>query len=110
VQGQGLRDSAQRFEDLDAVILGASFDTPAENRAFAEAQRFPFRLLSDVDRAVGHAYEVVRAPGEKYAEYPMRHAYLIDPDGVIRRVYDVTDVGGHAAAVLADLEALRRAT
>ena len=89
------------------MILGASFDTPAENRAFAEAQEFPFALLSDVDRAVGRAYEVARAPGEKYEEYPMRHSYLIDPDGTIRRVYDVTDVAGHAAQVLADIEELR---
>jgi len=91
------------------VILGASFDTVEDNRAFAEAQRFPFALLSDVDRTVGRRYEVVRAPGEKFEQFPLRHAYLIDPDGVIRRTYDVTDVAGHAAQVLADVEALRNA-
>ena len=88
------------------MILGASFDTPAENFAFAEAQEMPFRLLSDVDRAVGAAYDVVRDAAEKYADYPRRHSYLIDPDGVVRRAYDVTDVAGHAAHVLHDLEAL----
>ena len=87
------------------MILGASFDTPAENQAFSEAQNFPFHLLSDVDRAVGTKYEVVRAPGEKYPEYPMRHSYLIDPDGRIHRRYEVTDVASHAADVIRDLEA-----
>jgi peroxiredoxin Q/BCP len=103
VQGQGLRDSAQRFDELHAVILGASFDTPAENLAFATAQEFPYRLLSDVDRHVGTAYEVTRAADEKYADYPKRFSYLIDPKGVIVRAYDVTDVAGHAEQVLHDL-------
>jgi peroxiredoxin len=64
--------------------------------------------LSDVDRVVGTEYEVVRDPGEKYAEYPKRHSYLIDPDGRIHRRYEVTDVASHAADVIADLEAAQR--
>jgi peroxiredoxin len=52
---------------------------------------------------------VVRDPSEQYANFPRRYSYLIDPDGVIRRSYDVTDVAGHAAAVLADVEALQQA-
>ena len=46
---------------------------------------------------------MTRDPGEKYADYPKRYSYLIDPNGVIARAYDVTDVAGHAAQVLADL-------
>jgi peroxiredoxin len=86
------------------VILGASFDTPAENLAFAEAQHFPFRLLSDTDRSVGTAYEVARDPHDKFAEFPRRYSYLIDPDGLIHRSYDVTDVARHADDVIADVE------
>jgi peroxiredoxin Q/BCP len=89
-------------------VLGASFDTPAENRAFAEAQDFPFRLLSDVDRSVGARYEVLRPAGHQYGEFPERISYLIDPEGVIRRSYAVSDVAGHAAAVLRDLAVLQR--
>lgn len=88
-------------------MLGASFDTPAENRAFAEAEQFGFRLLSDTERAVGARYEVTRAEGDEYADYPRRVAYLIDPEGTIRRAYEVTDVEGFAAMVLADLDELR---
>jgi peroxiredoxin len=65
-------------------------------------------LLSDVDRAVGTEYEVARGPDEKYPEYPMRHSYLIDPDGRIHRAYEVTDVASHAADVIADIEAAQR--
>jgi thioredoxin-dependent peroxiredoxin len=99
-----LRDKADRFEEFGVVILGASFDTPAENLAFAEAQEFPFRLLSDVTREVGAVYEVTRPSDDKYAEFPRRYSYLISPNGVIHRSYDVTDVAGHADQVIADLE------
>jgi thioredoxin-dependent peroxiredoxin len=88
------------------VILGASFDTPEENLAFAKDQKFPYRLLSDVDRKVGAEYEVTRDPEEKFNEFARRYAYLIGPDGVIRMAYDVTDVAAHADAVLADIERL----
>ncbi len=84
-------------------MFGASFDTPAENKAFRDAQGFTYPLLSDVDRTVGTAYEVVRSSDHKYADYPERFSYLIDPTGSIAKTYDVTDVGGHAAEVLADL-------
>lgn len=86
------------------VILGASFDTPAENRAFAEAQKFPFRLLSDADHSVAVAYGVARDPNDKFADYPRRYSYLIGPDGLIHRSYDVTDVAEHADVVIADVE------
>lgn len=99
-----MRDKADRFAELGAVILGASFDTIEENRAFAEAQGFPYRLLSDTDRTVGAAYQVTRDADDKYADYPRRYSYLIAPSGLIHRAYDVTDVAQHADDVLADLE------
>ena len=49
----------------------------------------------------------MRAPDHKFANFPERHSYLINPQGVIAKVYDVTDVGGHAAEVLTDLAALK---
>jgi peroxiredoxin Q/BCP len=84
-------------------VLGASFDTPEENREFAVAQGFAFALLSDVDQQVGRAYEVLREGDERYAGFPQRISYLIDADGLIRKAYRVADVAAHADQVLADL-------
>jgi peroxiredoxin Q/BCP len=84
-------------------VLGASFDTVEENRAFAEAQAFEYPLLSDVTREVGEAYGVKKGPDEQWADFPRRHTILIDPDGVVRKIYEVTDVAGHPAEVLADI-------
>lgn len=102
-----MRDRAEEFEAADCAVVGASFDTPEDNRAFAVAQHFGFPLLSDVDRGVGRAYETVRADDDQYAGFPLRISYLIDPEGVIRKAYTVADVTKHADRVLADLAALQ---
>lgn len=107
MQGQALRDSADRFAAADCIVLGASFDTLAANRDFASQQQFEYRLLADVDRSVGAEYQVVRDPDDQYASFPRRVSYLIDPHGIIQRSYAVTDVAGHAEHVLADLSDLQ---
>ncbi|HEY3484743.1 MAG TPA: redoxin domain-containing protein, partial [Ilumatobacteraceae bacterium] len=85
------------------------FDTVEENRAFAEAQEFPYQLLSDVTREVGEAYGVKKAPGEQWADFPKRMTFLIDPDGIVRKVYEVADVASHPQQVLDDVRALSNA-
>jgi thioredoxin-dependent peroxiredoxin len=87
-------------------LLGVSFDTTDDNRAFAEQQGFPFRLLSDAGRAAGGAYETQRHPDEQSPEYAKRRTYVIDPDGIIRKAYRVTDIAGHPDEVLRDLREL----
>jgi thioredoxin-dependent peroxiredoxin len=93
---------------LGATIIGASFDPVAELLAFATDQEFPFALVSDTDRSVGVAYGVARPAGDKFAAFARRISFLIDPGGVIRRVYDVADVATHADEVLDDLRLLAR--
>ncbi len=106
MEGQGFRDRAPEFQELGVEVIGASFDMPEDNRGFAEENGFPFRLLSDVDRTVGEAYETKRALEESSPEFAKRRTYLIDPDGVIRKAYRVTDIAGHPSQVLDDLRAL----
>ena len=84
-------------------MFGASFDTVTDNHAFHQQQGLTYSLLSDVDRAIGQTYGVVREADSKYADYPERRSFLIDPTGVLRAMYDVTDVAAHADDVLADL-------
>lgn len=81
------------------MILGASFDTSEENRAFQEKFNFPYDLLSDPDQIAGAAYGVIQA--EK--PYPARHSFLIDPDGNIAKVYDAVVPAEHPDEVLRDL-------
>jgi peroxiredoxin Q/BCP len=89
------------------TILGASFDTVDDNRAFKQKFDWPFELLSDIDEQVGVAYEV-RDAGTDKVNYAKRHAYLVDPQGVIRKGYDVgKTVAEFAAYVLDDVRAFQ---
>jgi len=103
---QGFRDRAPEFVAAEIAVVGASFDTPEENGAFAEAYGYAGTMLSDVDRSVGAAYETKRADDEPSPEFAKRRTFLIDPDGVIRKVYRVTDIAAHPGAVLDDLRLL----
>lgn len=86
--------------------MGISFDTPAENQAFAEAMGFSYRLLSDEDRKVGVAYHAARE-GLDLSPFPRRISYLIDPEGKIVKGYKVTDILGHPEEMLRELESAR---
>jgi len=81
-------------------VLGISFDTPAENKAFAEKFSFPFRLLSDPARTAGMAYKACESAKDRYAK---RFTYVIGPDGRIEQAIDTKDPGGQAAALLPTL-------
>jgi peroxiredoxin len=63
-------------------------------------------LLSDVSEQVGVAYET-RAPGTDKVNFAKRYSYLIGPDGVIVKSYEVGDVNAHAEMVLTDLRSLQ---
>jgi peroxiredoxin Q/BCP len=108
MEGRGFRDRAPEFERAGVEIVGVSFDAPEDNLGFAERDGMPFRLLSDVDRTVGELYETRRAPEEQSPGYAKRRTYLIDPDGVIRKAYRVTDIAAHPGQVLQDFRGLAR--
>jgi peroxiredoxin Q/BCP len=103
---QGFRDRAPEFDQADVALIGASFDMPEDNRAFALKYGFEGTLLSDVDRTVGATYETKRADDEPAPEFAKRRTFVIDPDGVIRATYRVTDIPAHPGQVLDDLRAL----
>ncbi len=82
------------------VVLGASFDDVAANRAFAEKFNYPYKLLCDTDHAIGRAYgaEDAAEPG-----YPKRISYLIGPDRTIVKAYGKVKPANHPSEVLADV-------
>ncbi len=86
---------------------GLSYDSPEENRAWSEMMGFDFPLLSDPDHTIGRAQGVEREPDDRRFGWPMRVTYLVDPDGIVRRAYLVTDNATHAEEVLGDLRSLQ---
>jgi len=95
-----LRDHADRVEAAGLEVLGISFDSVEDNRAFAEKFDFPFRLLCDTDRSVGMAYGAAESPESGYAK---RISYVIGEDGRILLAYPKVDPKAHLDQVLGDL-------
>ena len=81
-------------------MYGVSFDTPEDNRKFAEKFRFPFPLLCDTDRSIGMAYGAAESPSDEYAR---RIAYVIDENGVIDQAHAKVDAASYPHAQLASL-------
>ena len=102
-QALGIRDQIEVFDELGCRVIGASFDSPASNRAFADKYQLSFRLLSDPDRALATP---VGAAGGTDDSHAKRVAHLVRPDGTVAVAYDVDDPEFFAERVLDDLELL----
>ncbi len=89
------------------MVIGLSKDSVASHDRFAEKQGLGFVLASDKD---GHVLEDWGAFGEKKmygktVQGTLRTTFLIR-DGKVEKVWRVSKVKGHAAAVLEAVKAL----
>ncbi|HML16451.1 MAG TPA: peroxiredoxin [Bryobacteraceae bacterium] len=99
------RDLAQ-YQQKDAVILGVSVDSVDSHVQFCTKESLTFRLLSDASHQVTAAYgSLTEMAGMTLAA---RNTFLIDPQGVIRKVYEKVNPNPHSRDVLADLDALEK--
>jgi peroxiredoxin Q/BCP len=97
------RDDYTFYEDAAVTIVGVSPDTPASHKKFKEKYQLPFSLLADVDHAVCDLYGVWGPKKSFGREYDGVHrtTYLIDPEGVIQKVFKNVSPAKHSAEVLA---------
>lgn len=100
LEGRGLRDHQEYFDQNNIAVAGVSFNTVEENRAFADKYSFRFPILSDGARATALEYGACEGPRAAHAD---RISFLIDEQGRIARIYDQVDPRDHAAKVLADV-------
>lgn len=99
------RDDYQVYADSGVVILGVSPDSPASHARFKEKYNLPFTLLSDEDHQVCKLYGVwgkKKFMGREY-EGVLRTTFLIDENGIIKKVFPNVKPEGHSAEVLAAL-------
>jgi peroxiredoxin Q/BCP len=89
-------------EQTGAVVVGVSKDDIKSHKDFAAKHRLTFPLLSDPDGAVVEAYG---AWGKRMygREGILRRTYLIDPQGMVQKVYGRVTPDGHSEGVLKDL-------
>ena len=98
------RDLGQ-YTEKNAVVLGVSLDTVDSHKSFCTKEALNFKLLSDSEQVVSKEYgSTMVHDGTTYAA---RNTFLIDPAGVIRKVYVGVKPAHHSEEVLADLAALQ---
>jgi thioredoxin-dependent peroxiredoxin len=91
-----------------AVLLGVSPDSIESHEQFRDKYKLPFVLLADPDKTVAKKYG---AFGEKmlYGKKVVgmiRSTFVIDAQGVVRKVFPKVRVDGHADKVLEALAQL----
>lgn len=99
------RDDYSAYEQAGVVILGISPDAPRSHRRFREKYQLPFKLLADEGHHVCEAYGVwalKKAMGREYYGV-LRTTFLIDPDGMIVKVFANVKPAQHSQEVLAAL-------
>ena len=87
------------------MIIGVSVDNVDSHKSFCTKEGFNFELLADSSHAVVQKYgSIMEYNGKILAA---RNAFLIDPAGVIRKVFLKVSPQDHSEEVLADLQQLR---
>ena len=81
-----LRDSMNSFNDLNATVLGISVDSPWANAEFAKKYEINFNLLSDYNRDVSKAYDMIfnGLGGLEGYECSNRGVLIIDGEGLVQ--------------------------
>jgi peroxiredoxin Q/BCP len=97
------RDIA-KYEAKNAAVVGVSLDPVDSHKSFCTKEGLSFRLLADTDKSVATKYGSVMT--HEGTDYAARNTFLIDPKGVIRKVYLQVRPASHSDDLLADLGTL----
>ena len=101
-QACGIRDAWGDFQKSGAVVLGVSIDSIKKHDKFIDKYELPFTLLSDEDKTIVESYGVWGLKKFMGREYmgTYRVTFLIDGEGVIRKIWPKVKPDQHAADVL----------
>jgi peroxiredoxin Q/BCP len=105
-QACDFRDNLVRLRNANTEVLGVSDDDIASHEKFRDKHALPFPLLADMDHAVSEAYGVWQLKKQYGREYwgIVRTTFVIDGDGVVRKVFPRVRVKGHVDEVGAFIE------
>ena len=106
IQGQSFTATKSDFEDAGIRIVGVSQDDVGSHKKFCDKFGFTIDLLADTEAKLMQACGVGQAEwqGTKYWE---RTSFVIDPAGVLRRVYEKVNPQGHERILLDDIKQMQ---
>ncbi len=102
------RDANREMQKRGVVVLGVSADSIESHQKFADKYGLPYPLLADTDTTVSQLYGVWKEKnmyGKTYMGIN-RETFLIDKDGIVRKVWPKVKAAEHAQEVLDTIESL----
>ncbi len=104
VEAHNFQRDLVQYSAKRAVIVGISADTVDSHQHFCTKESLTFRLLADPTKQVISQYGSLALDGS----VALRNTFLIDPQGVVRKVYLGVNSSQHSHDVLADLAELEK--
>ncbi len=90
----GIRDDWSKFKKNNIKVFGISVDPDSRIKAFIHKYKLNFPLLSDANKKVSKEYGVLLPNG-----FDKRVTFIINKEGKIAKIINVTDIEKHAAEV-----------
>lgn len=109
IQGQSFTRTRDEFEKAGITVVGLSADDVASHKNFCNKFSLTVELLADPETTLLRALGVGQSEynGVKYWD---RTTFVVDPQGVLRRVYQNVKPQDHEQMLLNDINALQKAT
>jgi len=108
IEAHNFQRDLPQYDKANAAVLGVSVDSVESHQQFCTKESLTFKLLSDASHEVTAKYGSLSQMGS--TAIAARNTFLIDPKGVIRKVYTKVSPGPHSEEVLAALAGLRNAS
>ena len=106
IEAHNFQRDLAKYEKLGAVILGVSIDSAGSHKEFCAKQGLTFKLLADTEKIVSRQYgSLTNLFGYKISS---RNTFLVDPKGLIAKLWMGVSPAQHSAEVLAALAKLSR--
>ena len=105
IQGKSFTASKADYDAAGVRVVGVSQDDVASHKDFCNKFAFTIDLLADTRGELMKKLEIGQSDwkGMKFWE---RTSFVVDPKGVIRKVYERVDPQGHGKALLDDIKNL----
>ena len=104
-QACDFRDAVKRIIASKSVVFGVSLDSVESHKLFSEKNKLPFSLLSDETGEVAKLYDSLR--NLLVYKTAKRNTFIIDPKGVVAKIYLSVNPKNHSEMILNDLDNLQ---
>jgi peroxiredoxin Q/BCP len=108
LEGQEFRDLYGDFTKANTIVVGVSRDSLKSHEGFKAAHSFPFELLADTDERICQQFGVMKLKNMygKQVRGVERSTFVFDVNGKLVKSWRGLKAPGHAAEVLAFVQAL----